>query len=333
MSIRHFAETAQQTETDHMPSLSQSVTCTTTNGEFLADVIAGLRLPQKRLPCKYFYDERGSELFEEICRLPEYYPTRTELSIMQTHAGDMAEAIGTCVTLMELGSGASLKTRYLLDELDPGRYVPIDISADALEGAVCALEDDYPELTIDPDCSDFTQGLDAQHHEGPVTVYFPGSTIGNLEDHEAEQLLEHVAAAIGGDGRFLLGIDLQKDLKTLLPAYDDAQGVTAEFNLNMLRRINRELDADFDLDGFTHQALYNADRHRVEIYLRSESHQRVSIDEAVFDFARGETICTEYSHKYTVSGMTQLAREAGLVVEDVWTDVNRLFAVLLFSAG
>lgn len=314
-----------------MSSPGQSVTCATTNGEFLADVIAGLRLPQKRLPSKYFYDERGSELFEAICELPEYYPTRTELSIMEAHAADMAAAIGACPTLIELGSGASLKTRFLLDELDPERYVPIDISTDALDGAVRALENDYPELTIDPDCSDFTHGLDAQHHDGPVTVYFPGSTIGNLEDHEAEQLLEHVAAAIADDGRFLLGIDLQKDLEVLLPAYNDADGVTGEFNLNMLRRINRELDADFDLDGFSHQAVYNSQRHRIEMHLRSERRQRVTIDDSVFEFARGETICTEYSHKYTIEGMTQLAREAGLEVRDNWTDENHLFAVLLLT--
>ena len=312
-----------------MSSVSESLTCTADTGEFLADVAAGLRLPQKRLPSKYLYDERGSELFEAICRLPEYYPTRTELSIMEAHAAEMAEAIGACEALIELGSGASLKTRYLLDELAPERYVPIDISADALDAAVSALEDDYPDLTIDPDCSDFTQQLGEQDHDGPVTVYFPGSTIGNLEDHEAEQLLEHVAEAMGDDGDFLLGIDLQKDLETLLPAYDDAEGVTAEFNLNLLRRINCELGADFDLDRFTHLAVYNAPRHRIEMHLRSAHQHQVAVDGATFSFARGETICTEYSHKYTVEGMTELAREAGLAVRRVWTDADQYFAVLL----
>lgn len=312
-----------------MSSSGESLACTVATDEFLADVLAGLGLSRKRLPSKYLYDERGSELFEAICELPEYYPTRTELSIMEGYCAEMAAAIGACATLIELGSGASLKTRYLLDELVPERYVPIDISTDALDGAVSALEDDYPELTIDPDSSDFTRGLDAQDHDGPVTVYFPGSTIGNLEDHEAEQLLEHVAAAIAGDGSFLLGIDLQKDLDVLLPAYNDAAGVTAEFNLNMLRRINRELDADFELDRFEHQAIYNAPRHRIEMHLRSECRQHVTIDGAVFDFSRGETICTEYSHKYTIEGMTELAGEAGLDVFHVWTDVNRYFAVLL----
>lgn len=312
-----------------MTSAGESAACTAATDEFLADVIAGLRLRQKRLPSKYLYDERGSELFEAICELSEYYPTRTELSIMKTHAAEMAEAIGACTTLIELGSGASLKTRYLLDELGPESYVPIDISTDALDGAVGALQDDYPDLTIDPDCSDFTQGLDAQHHDGPVTVYFPGSTIGNLEDHEAEQLLEHVTAAIGDDGRFLLGIDLQKDLDVLLPAYNDAEGVTAEFNLNVLRRINRELDADFDLDRFAHQAVYNAPQHRIEMHLRSECRQQVTVDGVRFEFARDETICTEFSHKYTIEGMTELARDAGLEVQRVWRDLNRYFAVLL----
>ena len=314
-----------------MSSVSESLVFPVAADEFLADVSAGLRLPQKRLPSKYLYDERGSELFEAICRLPEYYPTRTELSIMEVHAADMARSIGECAALIELGSGASLKTRFMLDELNPERYVPIDISADALDAAVRTLENDYPELTIDPDCSDFTQQLGELDHEGPVTVYFPGSTIGNLEDHEAEQLLEHVAAAIGDDGTFLLGVDLQKDLETLLPAYDDADGVTAEFNLNILRRINRELDADFDLDGFTHLAVYNAPQHRVEMHLRSERRHQVAVEDDVFEFAAGETICTEYSHKYTIESMTELAREAGMTVQRVWADSHQHFAVLLLT--
>lgn len=314
-----------------MSSISESVASTVDIDEFLTDVTTGLGLPQKRLPSKYFYDERGSELFEAICELPEYYPTRTELSIMKAHAADMAEAIGECEALIELGSGASLKTRYLLDVLEPERYVPIDISADALDAAVKSLESDYPELTIAPDCSDFTQPLDARRHEGPVTVYFPGSTIGNLEDHEAAQLLEHVAAAVDGDGRFLLGIDLQKELEVLLPAYNDAGGVTADFNLNILRRINRELDADFDPDQFTHLALYNREQHRIEMHLRSEKRQEVSVGDAVFEFGVGETICTEYSHKYTVDAVTDMAAEAGLALRNVWTDADSYFAVLLFE--
>ncbi len=300
---------------------------------FLADVLAGLGRERKELPCKYFYDERGSRLFDRICELEEYYPTRTELAIMEQHAGEMAEAIGPGCLLVEYGSGSSLKTRLLIDRLEaPVAYVPVDISREHLLRSAGALAERHPELEVLPVCADFTRPFELPR---PATkpardvAYFPGSTIGNFAEPEARELLGQIAALTGPGGGLLIGADLEKDADTLEAAYDDAEGVTAEFNLNLLARINRELEADFRLERFRHEAVWEPKRGRVEMHLVSLDEQAVSIGDARIRFARGESIHTESSHKYSVEGFAALAGSAGFRVERVWTDPGRLFSVQL----
>ncbi len=296
---------------------------------FLADVLSGLRQPAKTLPCKYFYDAEGSKLFDQICALPEYYPTRTELRILRAHAAEMAHALGPETLLIEYGSGSSVKTRRLLDQLvRPAAYVPVDISREHLLATALALQLDYPALEILPVCADFT---------APVTlprvpaarraVYFPGSTIGNFSEAGAIALMTGVARLVGPDGAFLVGVDLRKDPRVLERAYDDAAGVTAAFDMNLLARLNRELDADFDLRRFSHRARWNDAASRIEMHLVSEVEQVVHLDGVEIHFARGEHICTEHSHKYTLDGFARLARRSGLAVRRVWTDRAQRFSV------
>jgi len=299
---------------------------------FLQDTLRGLGQNPKCLPCKYFYDEEGSRLFDRICELEEYYPTRTELAIMRRHAPEMARQSGPEVMLVEFGSGSSLKTRLLLDQLaDPVAYVPVDISRDHLERTAGRLARDYPRIEILPVCADFTEPFELPTSSRPashVAVYFPGSTIGNFEADNARALLGRIASLCGTGGGLLIGIDLKKDTATLEAAYDDAQGVTAAFNLNLLRRINRELGADFRLDRFRHRAVYNRSLGRIEIGLVSRCRQRVSVNGKTFDFDQGEEIRTEYSHKYTVDGFAEMAAGADLMLRRHWTDADGLFAVL-----
>ena len=301
---------------------------------FRADVIAGLSRPQKRLPAKYFYDAAGSQLFDRITELDEYYPTRTELGIMRKHAAAMAGCCGPRCLLIELGAGSLVKARLLLDELDrPAGFVPVDVSGEHLDAAARQLARDYPKLPIAPVTADFTgdfplPALPAARR----VVYFPGSTLGNFEPAEADALLRRTAALVGPGGGLLLGVDLRKDVAVLQRAYDDNLGVTAAFNLNLLTRMNRELDADFDLNGFEHHACYNAPRSRVEMHLRSRVAQRVTVGGAAFDFRAGETIHTENSHKYDVRELTARALACGWRVEAVWTDVRDYFAVLSLMA-
>jgi dimethylhistidine N-methyltransferase len=293
------------------------------------EVLEGLQQTPKQLPSKLFYDAEGSRLFDQICALPEYYPTRTEMSIMRRRIDAMAARIGTHAMLVEYGSGSSLKTRILLDHLDDlAGYVPIDISKAHLLQSAEALAEAYPELPIVPVCADYTTtfalpDLGADR----TTVYFPGSTIGNFEPGPARDFMERIAAIEGTGGGLLIGVDLQKDVDTLEAAYDDAQGVTAAFNKNVLARINRELDGTFDLDRFQHRAFYNADEGRIEMHLVSLTDQRVTVDDVEVDFDAGETICTEYSYKYTLDGFAELADRAGFAVTDVWTDADDLFSV------
>ena len=302
---------------------------------FLDEVQAGLRMAPRRLPCKYFYDQRGSRLFDQICELDEYYLTRTELSIMRRYAPEMTEQIGPGVMLIEYGSGSSVKTRILLGHLlDPVSYVPVDISRKHLQEAADRLSLAYPDIEVLPVCADFTEEF-----ELPVSarvpshnaVYFPGSTIGNFQPDVAIEMLSRIAPLCGTGGGLLIGIDLHKDTPTIEAAYNDARGVTAEFNLNLLHRINRELDGDFDLDQFEHYASYNVDLGRVEIHLVSQCDQRVTIGDESFDFDKNESICTEYSHKYTVEGFAAMAADAGLTLRRTWTDDDRHFAVLHFA--
>lgn len=299
---------------------------------FRQDVVAGLSRSPKELPCKYFYDRRGSQLFDEICELDEYYLTRTELAIMQRYAAEMGEQIGPGVMLVEYGSGSSVKTRILLDNLpQPAAYVPVDISGDHLEKTARSIARDYPHLEVLPVCADFNEDFELPVATGNVThaaVYFPGSTIGNLSVERARRLLARIAPLCGTGGGLLIGIDLQKDPAIIEAAYNDSQGVTAEFNLNLLHRINRELDADFDVDQFRHLAIYNADAGRIETYAVSRREQAVTIGNRRFVFHRDERIHTENSHKYTIEGFAAMAAEAGLALHRHWTDERRYFAVL-----
>jgi dimethylhistidine N-methyltransferase len=301
---------------------------------FLADALSGLRQRPKTLPCKYLYDAEGSKLFEKICALPEYYPTRTELRILRTHAGEMARCLGEDVLLIEYGSGSSVKTRRLLDRLArPAAYVPVDISREHLFETALALRLDYPELEILPVCADFTKPIVLPRVAAARrAVYFPGSTIGNFSESSAVALMAGVARLVGPGGGFLVGVDLKKDPRVLERAYDDDAGVTAAFDLNLLARMNRELDADFDLSRFTHRARWNEEASRIEMHLVSDADQVAHLDGAEIRFARGESICTEHSHKYTQDGFAAMARRAGLVVKRVWTDRARRFSVQYLEA-
>lgn len=295
---------------------------------FLEDVLDGLSRPRKTLPSKYFYDDRGSVLFDRICELEEYYPTRTELAIMREHAGEMAEAVGERVLLIEYGSGSSVKTHILLEALaSPAGYVPIDISREHLVSAAERIAEQYPRLEVMPVCADYTQDFPLPRPTDVPRrriVYFPGSTIGNFLPERARAFLRRVRHQADG---LLIGIDLRKEAAVLEAAYNDADGVTAAFNMNLLRRINEELGADFDLDAFSHRAVFNDRASRIEMHLVSRRAQVVRLDGQAFGFEEGETICTEYSHKYTVDGFADMAAEAGLELGRVWTDARQYFSV------
>jgi dimethylhistidine N-methyltransferase len=301
---------------------------------FLQDVLDGLSKTRKELHCKYFYDERGSQLFDQICELDEYYPTRTELGIMLEHASAIAERIGPEAVLVEYGSGSSTKTRLLLDHLDSAQaYLPVDISGDHLHQTAQQLRAEYDDLDIHPIVADFTTTFELPDPYASVrtTIYFPGSTIGNLKSDEAIELLVRIADQCGPRGRLLIGFDQAKDAAVLQAAYDDSEGVTAEFNLNLLHRINRELDADFDVQGFAHVATYNREESRIEIFIESLEEQKVCVGGEQFHFEQGERIFTEYSHKYRVDQFVSMADQAGLKMDALWTDSNDYFAVMLLS--
>lgn len=299
---------------------------------FLNDVLHGLKIKQKTLPCKYLYDERGSQLFDQICELDEYYVTRAELSIMESCAASIAEQIDTEVMLVEYGSGSSLKTRILLDALiQPRAYVPVDISEDHLRKTARELQESYPELQVLPVVADFTKPFQLPRCDpaaSHVAIYFPGSTIGNFTEEAAGKLLEQMSNMLGPQGGLLIGIDLHKATDVLESAYNDALGVTAEFNLNLLARINHELDGNFDLEQFEHKAFYNQSQHRIEISIVSLTDQIVEIGDEAITFSKGEEILTEYSHKYTVAGFAQFSSQFGFSLHKHWTDENEYFAVL-----
>jgi dimethylhistidine N-methyltransferase len=293
-------------------------------------VIDGLSSPQKTLPCSLFYDARGSELFEQITDLPEYYPTRTEAAILAGTSKEIAARTAPGTALVEFGSGSSRKTEILLDALQSlSAYVPIDVSRAALAGARARLTDRYPGLRIIPVESDFTAAMalpDALAGR-PRLGFFPGSTIGNFAPLEASDLLRKMAAVLGPGARLLIGVDLLKDLSILVPAYNDSAGVTAKFNLNLLVRINRELRADFNLGLFAHVALFNPLEGRIEMHLESRAAQKVRIGAHTFDFAEGERIHTENSHKYSISQFHDLAARGGWTAQKVWTDQDKLFSL------
>ena len=297
----------------------------------LDELIDGLKQPEKMISPKYFYDERGSQLFEEITRLPEYYPTETELGIMRDNVGEIAALVGKQASLIEFGSGSSLKTRVLLENLDElAAYVPVDISEDHLLESAQQIREEFPKLDVLPVVADFTQPFQLPSPKiMPVRniVYFPGSTIGNFTHDAAHELLQVMHEEAGAGGALLIGVDLQKDPAIIERAYNDSAGVTAEFNRNMLRHLNREFDADFDLDAFAHSAEYNEEEGRIEIRLVSEQDQEFTLGRESFSIARDEAILTEYSHKYTLEGFAAMAEAAGFRVEKVWMDAERLFSV------
>jgi len=298
---------------------------------FLAEVLAGLGKSQKELPSKYFYDERGAHLFERICELEEYYIPRVEASIMQAHIAEMGELIGPHALLMEYGSGNCEKVRVLLDHLyDPVGYVPVDISREQLLYVADQLASEYPGLEVCPVCADYLARFDVPEAKRPaerMCIYFPGSTIGNLDPVAARRFLERVASTCGQGGALLIGVDLKKDPAVLHRAYNDGEGLTAEFNLNLLRRINRELDCDFDLDSFRHYSFYNPGKGRVEMHLISDREQAVHLSGRTISFAAGESIWTESSYKYNLRDFQQMASSAGFAVEHVWTDERQWFSV------
>jgi len=298
---------------------------------FRAEILSGLSKGQKELPSKYFYDEQGSQLFKRICSLDEYYIPHTEAAIMKTHVQEMVELLGRRVLLIEYGSGDCTKTRILLDYLDDiAAFVPIDISREQLLHVTKELAVDYPGLEVLPVCADYTSGFELpapKRLSVRVVVYFPGSTIGNFDPIPAKLFLEHIASVCGPGGGLLIGVDLKKDPVVLHRAYNDSQSVTAAFNLNLLERINRELNCDFRLDWFEHYAFYNPREGRVEMHLVSLRDQTVHLDNVAIPFAPGESIWTESSYKYNLYEFEQMAAAAGFRVEQVWTDERQWFSV------
>jgi dimethylhistidine N-methyltransferase len=294
-------------------------------------IVASLRATPKRLSPKYFYDRRGSELFDRICELPEYYPTRTELAIMRDNAASIGAAVGPGACVIEFGSGSSTKIRLLLDMLDDVRaYVPVEISGEYLQAVAASLSADFPRLHVVPVCADFTRPFELPDEVRGAhnrLAFFPGSTIGNFERQQSVALLRVMRETVGPGGGLLIGVDLQKDRKVLERAYNDAAGVTAEFNLNPLRSLNRELGANFELSRFTHRADYDADDGRIVMQLFSRGEQTVRVGGDAVRFADGERIITEYSHKHTLAGFAAMATEAGFSVRDVGTDAADWFSV------
>jgi dimethylhistidine N-methyltransferase len=297
---------------------------------FLADVRAGLSAPRKTLSPKYFYDAAGSALFEAITALPEYYPTRTEVAILDRRGAEIAALLPRQAALVEFGSGSTAKLRRLLSHLpDLAAYVPVDVSGEFLGEQAATLKQDFPDLTVEPVVADFTKpfSLPGSIGSAPRAGFFPGSTVGNFEPPEAEALLNGFGEILGPDALMILGVDLVKDTGRLEAAYDDAAGVTAAFNMNLLRRINHELGGDFDLATFHHRAVFNRELSRIEMHLVSLIAQTVRIGGDSFSFAEGETIHTESSYKYTLDSFRALAARAGWRSEMVWTDADALFSV------
>lgn len=298
--------------------------------DFAESVLKGLSAPRKNLPCCFFYDARGSALFEEITRLQDYYPTRAEIAILEKHAGEMAGVLSQSSMLVEFGSGSSCKTEILLKNLrNLTAYVPVDVSETALADAKRRLLDRFPGLAVRPVVADFTRPFEFPADAAKMRKlgFFPGSTIGNFSPADAISLLGRMREMLSPQARLIIGVDLKKDARTLVRAYNDEDGVTAAFNLNLLARINRELEGSFDLDGFRHEAIYDPREGRVEMHLVSRRHQAACVQGRWFRFQPGETIHTENSYKYTVGQFQGLARAAGWQPGRFWLDANKLFSV------
>ncbi len=312
---------------DHAPDTSPT--------EFMQDLKQGLARQRKSISPKYFYDAAGSRLFDQICELPEYYPTRTELSILRQNAPEIAQRLGPHAEILEFGAGSMQKVRVLLDAMDrPARYIPIDISADHLQGAASQMATDYPNLHVEPLEADYTQDLvlpPDMPPEGRRVGFFPGSTLGNFEPLDALHFMHMCAKTLQG-GALILGADLVKSPDRLHAAYNDSQGVTADFNRNVLVRANRELGANFQLDRFAHSAFYNAPFQRIEMHLMSTCQQSVRVGGTSFAFAQGETLHTENSYKFTMEGLRQLAQRAGFTPGQSWTDPENQFCLLWLDA-
>ena len=301
-----------------------------TSPTMLEEVIEGLRKDQKTLPSKYFYDQRGSQLFEEITELDEYYPTRTEMSIMQNNMPDIIRTLGSDIILAELGSGSSKKTRLLLDHLSCiTSYVPIEISEQYLAKVVQNLTQEYPDLQIDPVCTDYTVPFQLPAISKPynnIVLFYPGSTIGNFQPSKAKAFLRNLSTLLDpGDG-MLVGVDLKKDISVLEAAYNDRQGVTAQFNKNILRHINRKLDGNFDSGYFKHHAFYNEDEGRIEMHLIANTDHKVVVSGEKFHFEKGESIHTENSYKYNITEFENLVNQ-WFSVKKIWTDANDYFSI------
>ena len=304
--------------------------------EFRNAVLEGLSRRPRAVPARFLYDARGSALFDAISELPEYYLTRTETQILADRAQDIAQLAGPRCALVEFGSGSSVKSRLLLDAVsDLAVYAPIDISRQHLDQSAAQLRRDYPKLRIEPVCGDYMslRTLPAIARKSRRLGFFPGSTIGNLEPVEATAFLCGARRLLGDKGLLIVGVDLRKDERQLHDAYNDSAGVTAAFTLNLLRRMNRELDATFDLSGFAHEAIYNPGEGRIEIYFRSLRDQSVRVGGRSFAFASGERVHTEYSYKYDIAGIEELARSGSFTVGEVWTDKDRRFAVACLRAA
>lgn len=306
-------------------------------GAFHADVIKGLSASQKSLPSRWLYDDRGSELFEEITHLDEYYPTRTETRILQENREAIAKFCGSQATVIEYGAGAGIKTEILLNALhDPSVYIPIDIAGDFLKLTAERMKRRFPGLVVRPIVADFTVDFDLSHEAwkaGQRTAFFPGSTIGNLDDQAAAAFLQQIRRHVGWNGKAIIGVDLKKDIKTLIAAYDDREGVTAEFNLNLLARINRELHGTFPLHRFVHEARWNDRSCAIEMHLVSLDTQTVFIGKQSFNFWAGETIHTESSRKYDAQSFTQLVELNGWEMAEMWNDPHHLFGIFGLCAG
>jgi len=303
-----------------------------TTSKFTSDVLQGLYKRPASIPPKYFYDAKGSQLFDAITKLPEYYQTRTEIAILQDNADEIAHHVGTGSLLIEPGGGSCAKVHILLEGLRPMAYIPMDISSQHLRLATEELATTFPWLEIHATCTDFTQimTLPPTAPEGTKVAFFPGSSIGNFDPGDAVKFLSSIAQLVKSEGYLLIGVDLKKDKSILHAAYNDAVGVTAKFNLNLLQRINHELNADFDLSGWRHKAIYNEQAGRIEMHLVSLQKQQINIGQSRFEFTSGETIHSENSYKYTTQEFIQLAQYAGFQSVALWVDADNLFSVHLF---
>jgi L-histidine Nalpha-methyltransferase len=319
----------------YAPALAKAHPFEEQTSAFASDVLDGLSKHPKQLAPKYFYDAAGSELFEQITLLPEYYPTRTELGILRDHGADISAIVPKGSALVEFGAGATTKVRLLLETCAFGAYVPVDISGDFLKAQADALGKDFPGLAIYPVAADFTAAFTLPQAVAamPKVGFFPGSTLGNFEPHEACAFLRSAREILGRTARMIIGVDLEKDERVLYDAYNDKAGVTARFNLNLLHRINRELGGNFDVSAFTHRAIYNRDRHRIEMYLISRKAQTVRVLGRTFSFRAGESIHTENSYKYSPERFAGLARGSGWIPSHCWSDAAGMFSVHALDAS